>query len=92
LSQVKKPWNFEGASCWGIDTDYFFPENKTFSNENRIAKQICQSCVVKKDCLEYALHYSVLGIWGGTSTRERIKLRTELNIIAKPLLRDRATE
>jgi len=84
------PWNFVGASCSGIETEYFFPEVKSFSEENLIAKKICQSCVVKKDCLEYALHYSVSGIWGGTSNRERIGIRRKLNIIAKPLLRDRA--
>ena len=80
-----KPWQFEGASCNGIEVDYFFPEKRTISTENRIAKQICQTCVVKKECLEYALHYSVQGIWGGTHGKERERLRKQLNIIPIPI-------
>ena len=86
-----KPWQFEGASCWGIETDFFFPEEHRVSNENKMVKQICRSCMWQKECLTYALHYSVLGIWGGTSTRERSAMRTKLNIIPIPLRIDRAS-
>jgi WhiB family redox-sensing transcriptional regulator len=83
------PWTFEGASCWGIDTDFFFPEANTVTEENKKAKKICSGCIVKQDCLTYALHYRVSGIWGGTSTKERERIRKQLNIIAKPITNER---
>jgi len=80
-----KPWRFEGASCNGIEPEFYFPTNKTLSTENRIAKRLCQSCVVQKECLDYALRYQVQGIWGGTHGGERTKLRKQLNIIPIPI-------
>jgi WhiB family redox-sensing transcriptional regulator len=82
---VLKPWQFEGASCSGLEVDYFFPENRTFNAENKLAKSICRTCVVKKECLDYAVAYSVQGIWGGTNNRERERIRKQLNIIPIPI-------
>lgn len=89
LMKILMPWNFEGASCWGIDTDFFFPENHGITEENRVAKKICNSCRWKQECLTYALHYRVLGIWGGTSESERKRMRRKLNIIPKPITNER---
>ena len=89
VQKIKMPWEFEGASCWGIETDFFFPEVSSANEENRKAKKICNNCIVKQDCLTYALHYNVSGIWGGTATRERENLRRKLNIKAKPILNER---
>jgi WhiB family redox-sensing transcriptional regulator len=86
---MKMPWNFEGASCWGIDTEMFFAEDKPMTLENYQAKKICKSCIVVEDCLTYALHYKVIGIWGGTTMNERDRLRKKLNIIAKPITNER---
>ena len=83
------PWNFQGASCWGVPTEFFFPEGSSITEENRIAKKICNKCVWKEECLTYALHYKVTGIWGGTSLNERDNLRKKLNIIAKPITNER---
>jgi hypothetical protein len=41
--------------------------------------------VVKKECLDYAVAYSVQGIWGGTNNRERERIRKQLNIIPIPI-------
>ena len=89
--RLKMPWSFEGASCWGIETDFFFPEKNTVTEENKKAKMICKGCIVKQDCLTYALHYKVSGIWGGTSSKERDRIRKQLNIIAKPITNERHT-
>ena len=83
------PWNFEGASCWGIDTDFYFPVDRRVTDENKRAKALCKSCICKTDCLNYALHYSVDGVWGGTSPRERVGIRRKLNIIPIPINRGR---
>ena len=93
MAKIVKPWQFEGASCSGIDTNYFFPsdENGGTSSEYRLTKRICNGCVWKEECLTYALHYKVTGIWGGTTLNQRDRLRKQLNIIAKPISNERHT-
>ena len=61
------------ANCMGVDPDLFFPERGASTRE---AKEVCRGCVVKNDCLEYALdNGEKFGIWGGMSERERRRLR-----------------
>jgi WhiB family redox-sensing transcriptional regulator len=44
--------------------------------DDRPAKAICSRCSVRQECLQYALDNRILhGIWGGTSARERERLR-----------------
>jgi hypothetical protein len=86
---MKKPWQFEGANCSGVETDYYFPEQNRITPENRLAKKICDGCVWKADCLTYALHFKVLGIWGGTTLKQRDAMRKRLNIIGKPMSNER---
>lgn len=65
----------EFANCLGVDPDLFFPERGASTKE---AKQVCQSCVVREDCLEYALaNGEKFGIWGGLSERERRRIRRQ---------------
>ena len=40
------------ANCLGVDPDLFFPERGASTRE---AKEVCRGCVVREDCLEYAL-------------------------------------
>jgi len=88
---MKMPPQFEGASCHGIDTEMFFPMDGKggYSAENLMAKRVCKTCICVQDCLTYALHYKVLGIWGGTTMEEREVLRKKLNIIGKPITNER---
>ena len=61
------------ANCMGVDPDLFFPERGASTRE---AKEVCRGCVVRDDCLEYALdNGEKFGIWGGMSERERRRLR-----------------
>jgi WhiB family redox-sensing transcriptional regulator len=61
------------ANCVGVDPDIFFPERGASTRE---AKAICAACKVKTECLNYALdNGEKFGIWGGTSERERRRLR-----------------
>lgn len=61
------------ANCMGVDPDLFFPERGASTRE---AKEVCRGCVVRLDCLEYALdNAEKFGIWGGMSERERRRLR-----------------
>lgn len=61
------------ASCNGMDPEIFFPERGDNPNP---AKAICANCQVKDECLEDAIaNTERTGIWGGTSERERRRIR-----------------
>jgi WhiB family redox-sensing transcriptional regulator len=63
------------ANCLGVDPDLFFPERGASTRE---AKEVCRGCIVKDDCLEYALASGEkFGIWGGMSERERRRIRRQ---------------
>jgi WhiB family redox-sensing transcriptional regulator len=61
----------ENARCKGMDTEIFFPTRGDNSLVKQ-AKEICSTCEVADECLEYALRTNQeIGIWGGRSNRER---------------------
>lgn len=67
-------WQDRGR-CAEVDGDLFFPEK---GGSTRQAKQVCRSCEVRAECLEYALeHDERFGIWGGFSERERRRLKRQ---------------
>ena len=71
-STAEATWQDE-ANCLGVDPDLFFPERGASTRE---AKEVCKGCVVREQCLEYALaHGEKFGIWGGMSERERRRIR-----------------
>src|SRR6516162_9254905 len=68
----ERSWQLQ-ANCMGVDPDLFFPERGASTRE---AKEVCRGCVVREDCLEYALaNGEKFGIWGGMSERERRRIR-----------------
>ncbi|MHB8262790.1 MAG: WhiB family transcriptional regulator [Acidimicrobiales bacterium] len=69
---VELSWKLK-ANCAGVDPDLFFPERGASTRE---AKSVCRGCIVREDCLEYAIcHGEKFGIWGGLSERERRRIR-----------------
>ena len=74
--QVEELWQVR-ASCRGPQAAIFFPPSHFERKEDkeareRRAKTICQSCPVRKPCLEYALTIKEPhGIWGGLNEMER---------------------
>ncbi|HEV2928426.1 MAG TPA: WhiB family transcriptional regulator [Propionibacteriaceae bacterium] len=61
------------ANCRGVDPDLFFPERGASTRE---AKEVCAGCVVRDECLEYALVFGEkFGVFGGKSERERRRIR-----------------
>jgi len=71
---VESSWQ-DYANCLGVDPDLFFPERGASTRE---AKEVCRGCVVREDCLEYALaNGEKFGIWGGMSERERRRIRRQ---------------
>ena len=63
------------ALCAQTDPEAFFPEK---GGSTRDAKKVCGACMVRSECLEYALENDErFGIWGGMSERERRRLRKQ---------------
>ncbi len=61
------------ALCAQVEGNLFFPDK---GGSTRDAKAVCSACPVRGPCLDYALdHDETYGIWGGTSERERRRLR-----------------
>lgn len=70
------------ANCLGVDPDLFFPERGASTRE---AKGVCRGCVVREECLEYALvNGEKFGIWGGLSERERRRIRRQRTLTRRP--------
>ena len=67
------PWWWFAGLCAQTDPELFFPEK---GGSTRAAKAVCTGCPVRAQCLEHALaHDERYGVWGGTSERERRRLK-----------------
>ena len=72
------PFRSSLAACRGVDAELFYPDRGVSTAE---AKDVCKRCPVRAACLEFALvNVEKFGIWGGTSERERRRLRRERGI------------
>jgi WhiB family redox-sensing transcriptional regulator len=72
IIQVDLAWQTK-AACLEVDPEIFFPER---GGSSKAARNVCGRCDVRMECLRYALrNREQFGIWGGTSERERRKLR-----------------
>lgn len=61
-------WKLGGA-CRFASTDLFYPASESEADP---AKEICRSCRVQEQCLEYALSArEPEGVWGGYTFAER---------------------
>lgn len=64
------------ASCRGDDTEKWFPARGIGVKGTEALKAICASCPVQVDCLTTALDdCEKFGFFGGTSERDRRKMR-----------------
>ena len=62
------------ATCRGSGTDAFVIDAKKEPSAEVLA--LCDGCQVRGECLEYAMaHPDLVGVWGGTTERERRVLR-----------------
>ena len=75
-TRLLQPVDWQGkARCAEVDPEIFFPER---GGSSKAARAVCSNCEVRAQCLEYALNNKEqFGIWGGTSERERRRLRKE---------------
>lgn len=64
------------AACKGVDASLMFPARGESDKE---AKALCAGCPVRAQCLGYAMNRNhIVGVWGGTSERERRQIRRGL--------------
>lgn len=71
------------AACIGNHSGDWFPEGDTATEQSVRAKRICNVCVVRSECLEFALTEHIkFGIWGGMGYKERRKYRRRLHLEA----------
>lgn len=74
------------ANCIGIDVEMFFPQDTKHYIEPELIKRVCDNCVVKTECYDYAIEHAVIGWWGGTSEQQRKEIRRVKNITPIPVL------
>lgn len=77
LAHAEYGWR-QHAICRDTDPDLFFPIGTTGQALVQIdrAREVCNQCPVKVDCLEFALETNQdSGIWGGASEEERRMIR-----------------
>ena len=76
------------ALCRGYPTDLWFPEVPQGRDYFAHAREICNQCSVKKDCLNFALTFSAdedkFGMFGGLSPKERLEIRNRNNKYVEP--------
>jgi WhiB family redox-sensing transcriptional regulator len=71
----------DSAACRDVDPDHFFSET---AKSIQAAKQLCNTCLVKVDCLDYALeNEEQFGIWGGLTHRERKRLQRNESTLSR---------
>ena len=62
--------------CMNTDPELFFPDQDANVNLYKTAKELCATCPIIKQCLEYALKTNEeFGVWGGLTAFERRKLK-----------------
>lgn len=62
------------SACQGLDPQIFFPAEDDEA-QIALAKAVCDGCMVRDSCLEYAIEQREHeGVWGGLTDRERRRL------------------
>lgn len=72
--------DYDRRSCKGESPDIFyappFEEKENRDQRIKIARTICASCVIREECLNFALNTRQDdGIWGGLTFEERRSLQ-----------------
>jgi hypothetical protein len=70
----------DGVQCATLP-EVFFPEDEPDHKQRKLmielAKEVCADCPARLRCFDYALSAGMVGIWGGTTHDERVKLRNQ---------------
>jgi WhiB family redox-sensing transcriptional regulator len=72
---VHRPQWMAFANCRDEPTSTFFVDR---GGSTKRARQLCSECAVRAQCLDAAMaDVELEGFWGGTSARERARLRRQ---------------
>jgi len=72
---IERNWRLR-AACQSADPDLFFPVSSAGQSLEQAAeaKAVCAGCLVRRECLAFALRTrQVHGIWGGLTGEERTR-------------------
>lgn len=72
------------AKCLDEDTDLYFPDE----NRKSDIKMTCTDCPVLNQCRSYAIAHEEVGVWGGTTYRDRKKLGIKLIVFIRGMYYD----
>lgn len=78
--QPRLSWQAD-AACRQLPTELFFPvgHGPKAQAQAGLAKGVCHACVVKAECLDYAMAANMpYGVFGGLAENERRELRRRL--------------
>ena len=77
MKDKDRSWIGADCGCNGLHPKYWHPESSEDSvGAYEIARPICATCPLQVRCLEYALANNIdHGMWGGTTPRERRRIR-----------------
>lgn len=80
---IDTEWMSE-AACKDSDPELFFPERNRSLAAINMALAVCRECPVTAECLQYSMElengaWTVSGIWGGLSQRQRDALMRSRN-------------
>lgn len=78
--------------CAETDPELFFPDDEkengmkdTSTARVRMARELCETCPVMAQCKNYAvMYFEMEGIWGGTTPKDRAKIRSRLGVTRPP--------
>lgn len=80
-TEIEQYFDTNLAACRGVDISLFYPDSRSMRYKPKIrALEFCKKCEVIRGCLDYALRFEPLGIWGGTNEVEREVLRRQEKI------------
>lgn len=81
LRPVQLPAAKRPTPCAELPTEIFFPHESLETREARKLAPICARCPLLEECLAFALENDEFGIWAGTSTATRKKMRANLGLV-----------
>lgn len=82
-SSPRDPREYESPQCASFDSDIFYPKDfdepdyvrSVAEGQQKLAKEICGSCIHKFECAQWGISREIYGVWGGMTERERRKVR-----------------
>ena len=66
----------DDAACKGLPSEWFFPPPGRPTGPPE-GLRMCGHCPVRAACLDYAQTHLLEGVWGGTTTHTRKRMRRE---------------